>query len=422
MSNKHFDFIVVGAGIVGAATAYKLQIKYPKKAIALLEKESEIGKHQTGRNSGVIHSGIYYTPGSYKAENCRTGREQLIAFAEKYHIPYEACGKIIVATNESELEALEAIYERGIENNTPGISYLNAEEIKQKEAFIEGIKAIHVPSAGIIDYVATNKKLAGLLHTINPKSKLIISCSYQKTIRDGFKKIVHTSQGNFIADQVILCTGLQSDRNAKKDHTHLDLKIVGFRGDYYEFIPEKKHKINNLVYPVPDPRFPFLGVHFTKMIDGSVECGPNAVFSFAREGYNKTSFSFKDTWEALTYKGTWKLFSKFWRKGIDEYKRAFSKRLFVKALQKMMPKLESNDLIPSKSGIRAQAIDPTGAMVDDFKIVENSGIIHVLNAPSPAATACLSIADEIVAVTSNSMNKGITMVRNTDCGSDLDSC
>jgi L-2-hydroxyglutarate oxidase len=397
MSSKKYDFIVVGAGIVGAATAYKLQLKFPEKSIALLEKEAKIGMHQTGRNSGVIHSGIYYTPGSYKAENCRIGREQLVAFAEKYLIPFETCGKIIVATNKSELTALDAIYKRGLENNTPGIKYLNPDEITEKEPFIKGVKAIFVPSAGIIDYVALNNKLANLISKINPESKLITSCEYYFTENER-KKIVHTNKGNYTTDKVILCSGLQSDRNAAKDHAHLNLKIVGFRGDYYEFTANKKHKINNLVYPVPDPRFPFLGVHFTKMIDGSVECGPNAVFSFAREGYHKTSFNFKETWEALTYKGTWKLFSKFWRKGIDEYKRAFSKRLFVKELQKMMPELEIDDVIPSKSGVRAQAIDTNGEMVDDFKIVNKDGNIHVLNAPSPAATACLAIADEIIEV------------------------
>ncbi len=398
MSNKNFDFIIVGAGIVGAATAYKLQLKYPDKSIALLEKETAIGKHQTGRNSGVIHSGIYYTPGSYKAENCRIGREQLVAFAKKYDIPYEACGKIIVATDASELDKLEDIFNRGLANKTPGIRYLNADEIQEKEPYIVGVKAIHVPSAGIIDYVATNKKLASIISEINPDSQLMTSCTYLKTTHQENQKIVHTDLGNFTANKVILCTGLQSDRNAEKDQAHLDLKIVGFRGDYYEFVPEQQHKINNLVYPVPDPRFPFLGVHFTKMINGTVECGPNAVFSFAREGYRKTSFNFKDTWEALTYKGTWKLFAKFWRKGIDEYKRAFSKKLFVKELQKLMPKLALSDVIPCKSGIRAQAIDPEGNMVDDFKIVEKDGIIHVLNAPSPAATACLAIADEIIDV------------------------
>ena len=398
MSIKHYNYIIVGAGIVGAATAYKLQLKYPNKSIALLEKEPKIGMHQTGRNSGVIHSGIYYKPGSYKAKNCHIGREQLVTFANKYSIPYDVCGKIIVATKNNELEALENIYQRGIENNTPNIKYLNPDEIREKEPFIEGVKAIFVPSAGIIDYIEVNKKLASLISEINPKSSLITSCKYLQTKQDGAKKTIITSNGNFSTEKIIFCTGLQSDRNATKDQASMNLQIVGFRGDYYTFSSISKHKIKSLVYPVPDPKFPFLGVHFTKMIDGSVECGPNAVFSFAREGYSKTSFNLKDTWEALSFKGTWKLFFKFWRKGIDEYKRAFSKRLFVKELQKMMPKLELNDVSPCESGIRAQAIDSMGEMVDDFKIVNKNGSIHVLNAPSPAATACLAIADEIIEV------------------------
>lgn len=396
MSNNNFDYIVVGAGIVGAATAYKLQLKFPEKSIALLEKEDRIGKHQTGRNSGVIHSGIYYKPGSYKAENCREGREQLIAFAQKYNIPHDICGKIIVATYKSEIPALENIFNRGIENKTPGIKYVTSEEIKEIEPYVVGVKGISVPSAGIIDYVATNQKLADLIHEINPKSSLFLNCEYQKSESLDGKQVVYTNQGSFTAQKVILCTGLQSDRNAEKDDAHEDLKIVGFRGDYYQFKPETQHKIKNLVYPVPDPNFPFLGVHFTKMIDGSVECGPNAVFTFAREKYSKTAFNLKDTFEALTYSGTWKLFWKFWRKGIDEYRRAFSKKLFVRELQKLMPQLQMDDLVVAKSGIRAQAIDKNGGMVDDFKIVTKGNNIHVLNAPSPAATACLSIADEIV--------------------------
>jgi L-2-hydroxyglutarate oxidase len=396
MSVKSFDFVVVGAGIVGAATAYKLQLKYPTKSIALLEKEERIGKHQTGRNSGVIHSGIYYKPGSYKAENCREGREQLIEFAKKYKIPHDICGKIIVATQEKEIAALDNIYQRGIENKTPGIGYVNAQEISEMEPYIKGIKGIHVPSAGIIDYVAANQKMADLIHQYNPQSELITRCEYLDSKATPQGQLVNTSRGNFLAQKVILCTGLQSDRVAEKDDAHEDLKIVGFRGDYYKFKQETQHKVKNLVYPVPDPAFPFLGVHFTKMIDESVECGPNAVFSFAREKYKRTSFSMKDTWDALTYKGTWMLFWKFWRKGIDEYRRAFSKRLFVKELQKMMPQLEIEDLVVTKSGIRAQAIDKSGGMIDDFKILVKGNNIHVLNAPSPAATACLSIADEIV--------------------------
>lgn len=373
-----------------------MQLKYPTKTIAVLEKESEIGKHQTGRNSGVIHSGIYYTPGSFKAENCRNGREQLVKFAKENNLPFELCGKIIVASNEAEIPTLDNIYKNGIENKTPNIKYLSPTEITDKEPFVKGVKAILVPSAGIIDYVTVNKKLLALLPTINPKSKLICACEYQLIEHTDTCKKLHTSQGVYQAEKVIFCTGLQSDRTAVNDGVDLGIQIVGFRGDYYKFKTESQHKINALVYPVPDPKFPFLGVHFTKMIDKSVECGPNAVFSFAREGYSKTSFNLKDTYQALTFKGTWKLFYKFWKKGLDEYKRAFSKHFFVKELQKMMPQLELEDVKPYKSGIRAQAVDTNGNMIDDFKIVTKNGCVHVLNAPSPAATACLAIADEIV--------------------------
>ncbi len=393
---KPFDFAIVGGGIVGLATAYKLQLKYPEKSVVIFEKESDIGKHQTGRNSGVIHSGIYYKPGSYKAINCKNGREQLVKFAKKYNIPYDACGKIIVATSNEEIPVLESIYQKGLENKTPGICYLSAEEIREKEPFIEGVKAIFVPSAGIIDYVAVGQKFVELMGQINPDSQLITTCKVDKvTPINGFKS-VSTSQGDFKAKQIIFCTGLQSDRMAKSDKVKIDMQIVGFRGDYYELTPQAQHKINNLVYPVPDINFPFLGVHFTRMIKGGIECGPNAVFTFKREGYKRTSFNFYDSWQALTYKGTWKLFAKHWRKGIDEYKRAFSKHLFVKALQKLMPQLEMDDVIACRAGVRAQALAPDGSLIDDFKIEKHEGNIHVLNAPSPAATSCLAIADEII--------------------------
>ena len=396
MSNK-YDFIVVGGGIVGLASAYKLQLKFPNKSIAILEKEAEVGKHQTGRNSGVMHSGIYYKPGSYKAKNCNNGHTQLVEFVKENSVKHDICGKIIVATKKEELPILDDIYRRGIQNGTEGISFLTSEEILQKEPFIEGIKAIWVPTAGIIDYVSVCKEFVSQIERLNIKSKFYPSCKV-KTI-DSFnnKTILKTNDGLFEASQVIFCTGLQSDRNAKKDNIQLAIKIVGFRGDYFELTPEASHKIKNLVYPVPDPKFPFLGVHFTRMVDGSIECGPNAVFTFKREGYNRTSFSLKDTFEALTFSGTWKLFGKHWRKGIDEYKRAFSKRLFVKELQKMMPSLTENDVQPARSGVRAQAIDCGGNMVDDFKIEKQLNNIHVINAPSPAATACLAIADEIIA-------------------------
>ena len=395
MSNK-YDFIVVGGGIVGLASAYKLQLKFPNKSIAILEKETEVGKHQTGRNSGVMHSGIYYKPGSYKAENCNNGHTQLVHFAKENNIKHDICGKIIVATKNKELPILEDIYKRGIQNGTEGISFLTSKEIQQKEPFIKGIKAIWVPTAGIIDYVGVCKAFVRQIEMLNTKSNFYASSEVKIIDSSNNKTILTTTKGVFEASQVIFCTGLQSDRNAKKDNIKLAVKIVGFRGDYFELTPEASYKINNLVYPVPDPKFPFLGVHFTRMVNGSIECGPNAVFTFKREGYNRTSFSLKDTFEALTFKGTWKLFGKHWRKGIDEYKRAFSKRLFVKELQKMMPSLTENDVQPARSGVRAQAIDYNGNMVDDFKIEKQQNNIHVINAPSPAATACLAIADEII--------------------------
>ena len=395
---NNFDFIVVGAGIVGLATAYKLQLKFPKKTIAVLEKESEVGAHQTGRNSGVMHSGIYYKPGSSKANNSKSGSLQLVEFAKNNNVKHDVCGKIIVAAKQEELPILETIFERGIQNKTEGICFLNSEEIKEKEPFIDGVKAIWVPTAGIIDYVGVCKAFANNIEKINPESKVITVCKVNKISSSIKKTTLKTSLGDFSAGQVIFCAGLNSDRKAKKDDLKLEVKIVGFRGDYFELKPNAAHKIKNLVYPVPDPNFPFLGVHFTRMVDGSIECGPNAVFTFKREGYNRMSFSFKDTFEALAFIGTWKLFRKHWRKGIDEYKRAFSKRLFVKELQKMMPSITEDDVQTARSGVRAQAIGYDGNMVDDFKIVKHNRNIHVINAPSPAATACLAIADEIVNV------------------------
>lgn len=395
---SNFDFIVVGAGVVGLATAYKLQLKFPAKKILIVEKEEQVGMHQTGRNSGVIHSGIYYKPGSYKAKNCKNGHTQLVKYSEENNVNYDVCGKIIVATNKQEITILETIFERGIENGTEGIKFLNSEEIKEKEPFIEGKKAIWVPSAGIIDYVGLCKSFIENIIKINGESKLMLSCELRKIDSFENQTVLVTSKGNFSSHKVVFCTGLQSDRVAEKDKLILDMQIVGFRGDYFELKPEAQHKIKNLVYPVPDPKFPFLGVHFTRMIDGGIECGPNAVFTFKREGYKRTSFSLKDSYEALRFKGTWKLFRKHWRKGIDEYKRAFSKRLFVKALQHMMPSITVNDVQTARSGVRAQAIDFDGDMVDDFKIMKQNGNVHVINAPSPAATSCLAIADEIVSV------------------------
>jgi L-2-hydroxyglutarate oxidase len=393
-SNISFDLAVIGGGVVGLATAYKYQLKYPQKRVVIIEKEAQLAQHQTGRNSGVIHSGIYYKPGSYKAKTCLSGRKQLVKFAQENNVPHDVCGKIILATSPAELPLLDKIYQRGVENGIENISYIDPPEIKAIEPFVEGVKAIKVPVTGIIDYAAFCHKLWEKVHSLNSASQLVLNTKVLSTTAEG----VLTNQGIITAKQKVFCAGLQSDRLAKKDGAKANMAIVGFRGDYYELTTRGKHKVKHLIYPVPDPEFPFLGVHFTRMIDGSVECGPNAVFSFKREGYSKTSFNLKDTWQALTYQGTWKLFFKHTRKGLQEYKRAFSKRLFLKALQKMIPSLTMNDIQPVRSGVRAQALTPQGDLVDDFKIVKKEDAIHVLNAPSPAATASLAIADEILRI------------------------
>ncbi len=390
-----FDYVVIGGGIMGSATAYKLSLKFPNKKIALIEKEQELGAHQTGRNSGVIHSGIYYKPGSLKAENCRIGREQLVAFSKKNTIQHQICGKIIVATKKSEIPILESIFIKGIENQTPGIELIDAKQIQDHEPFIKGIKGIWVPSAGIIDYVAVVKKFIDLVLK-NSNNKLFIGERVISLNRVNKKIVITTDRKLISTKNLIICGGLHSDRLAKLDGIKLDMKIVGFRGDYYELLDHARHKVKNLVYPVPDPKYPFLGVHYTPMIGGKIECGPNAVFTFKREGYGKTSFSFNDSLEALTYIGTLRLFAKNWSKGIQEYRRAFSKKMFVKELRRMMPSITESDVIATRSGVRAQAVGVQGQMIDDFKIIKNKGIIHVINAPSPAATACMAIADEII--------------------------
>jgi L-2-hydroxyglutarate oxidase len=391
-----FDFVLIGGGIVGTATAYKLSLKFPGKTIALIEKENSLASHQTGRNSGVIHSGIYYKPGSLKAENCRVGREQLVEFSMNQGIAHRICGKMIVATNEREVQVLDEIFDNGLKNKTPGIKHINAAEIEALEPSVKGLKAIWVPSAGIIDYVAVAKKFMELVLVSNDDNQLFLSENVIDLKRRGEEIDIFTNKQTIKARKVIVCGGLFSDRLAKIDDIKLNMQIVGFRGDYYQLLEHAKYKVNNLIYPVPDPKYPFLGVHYTPMIGGEVECGPNAVFTFKREGYTKTSFNLKDSLQALSYKGTLRLFAKNWAKGIEEYRRAFSKKLFVKELQRMMPSITEADVVATRSGVRAQAVGIQGQMIDDFKIIRNKGITHVINAPSPAATACMAIADEIL--------------------------
>jgi L-2-hydroxyglutarate oxidase len=391
-----FDIAIIGGGIVGAATLYKMQKKYPHLKIVLIEKMDKLADHQTGHNSGVIHSGLYYKPGSLKAKNCIQGRHELVAFAKEHGIKHDICGKVVVATDPSELPNMEKIFQTGLENEIEGIEWITAEQVKEHEPHVESIGGIWVPCTGIIDFRAATEKMVELALAINPESELKLSHEVA-TIEKGekFSKII-TNKGNFEAEYLIFCAGLQADRLAKKDGVQLKEKVVGFRGDYYELTEQGKHKIKNLIYPVPNPDFPFLGVHFTRMTDGEIECGPNAVFTFKREGYNKTDFSFRDTWDALTYRGTWRLFFTNMAFGINEYRRAFSKRLFLKTLQRMVPSLTMDDIKPGRSGVRALLLRQDGDTRDDFRIEYHGKSIHVLNAPSPAATASLAIGGYIV--------------------------
>ncbi len=390
-----YDIAIIGGGIVGAATLYKLQNRFPDKKIVLLEKENCLADHQTGHNSGVIHSGLYYKPGSLKAKNCVEGRHELVAFAKENNIAHDVCGKVVVATKESELEYLEKIYQNGVANQIEGLKKITGEEIKQYEPFVEGIAGLFVACTGIIDFRGATAKMVELSLAIQPESKLLLEHEVIDVKKESSTSTIITNKGNLEAKHLVFCAGLQADRLARKDGVNLKEQVVGFRGDYYELTEEAKNKVKNLVYPVPDPAFPFLGVHFTRMTNGDVECGPNAVFTFKREGYGKTDFSLKDSWDALTYKGTWKLFFQNMSYGINEYRRAFSKKLFLKTLQVMIPSLTMDDIVPGRAGVRALLLGEDGDTRDDFRIEYHGNSIHVLNAPSPAATASLAIGGYI---------------------------
>ncbi len=392
MEELKYDIAIVGGGIVGLATAYQIQKEFPKLNLIILEKESKLASHQTGRNSGVIHSGLYYKPDSLRAKNCVKGREQLIEFAKENNIAHDICGKIILATNQEEAKRLEALKINGEKNGLEDLQILTLQEFKKIEPKAEGAAALSVPQSGIIDYKEVCNKFAELIKQMNPKSKIALNCEVLE-IEDG---LLFSTKGKLKVEHTIFCGGLFSDRLAKKDKVKLDMQIVGFRGDYFQLSNQAKCKVNNLIYPVPNPEFPFLGVHFTRMMNGEIECGPNAVFTFKREGYKKTDFSWKDSFQALSFLGTWRLFINHWKFGLNEYRRAFSKALFLKELQKMIPTLKMEDIIEGRSGVRAMALGIDGEVIDDFRIVQNKNNLHVLNAPSPAATACLAIGDQIM--------------------------
>ena len=390
-----FDVCIVGGGIVGAATAYSFQQAYPDLKILLIEKENRPAPHQTGHNSGVIHSGIYYKPGSYKAKNCVSGKDQLIAFAKEHGIKHDVCGKVIVATDESEFPHMEKVFNNGIANGLTENRWINADEIKEIEPHCTGIKGIWVPYTGIIDFVGATAKMLEITEALNAETKVVFNEEVISYTEESGVKSIRTNKASYKAKYMVFCGGLQADRLAKKDGVKLDMSIVGFRGDYYELTETAKHKVKNLIYPVPNPEFPFLGVHFTRMTDSSVECGPNAVFSFKREGYGKTDFSLKDTVEALAFRGTWNLLFNHFGFAYNEYRRAFSKRLFLKTLQRLIPDLKMEDLQPGRAGVRAMALGLDGETIDDFRIEQKGSSLHVLNAPIPATTASLAIGNQI---------------------------
>ncbi len=384
---------IIGGGILGLATAYHLSQRFPSRRVVLLEKEEGLAQHQTGHNSGVLHSGIYYKPGSLKAANCREGKKAMEAFCATEGIDYEICGKVIVATNERELPALHTIYERGQANGVR-CAVIDRARLQELEPAAAGIKALHVPETGIVNYRQVCQRLA---ERVQERDGRIVTKARVTGMREqGGQVILHSLAGDFGVDYVVNCAGLHSDRLAALSGTRPEVKIVPFRGEYYDVKPQAQHLCRNLIYPVPDPSFPFLGVHFTRMIAGGVECGPNAVLAFAREGYHKTDVNLRDLVETLTYPGFLRLAAKYWQTGLGEMWRSFSKAAFVRALQHLVPAIREDDLEPAAAGIRAQAIAPDGAIVDDFMIYETERMVNVCNAPSPAATASLNIGRLIV--------------------------
>ncbi|MEX0771790.1 MAG: L-2-hydroxyglutarate oxidase [Balneolales bacterium] len=391
---QNYDVIIIGGGIVGLSTAYKILKKYPKLKVAVLEKENRVAVHQTGRNSGVVHSGIYYKPGSYKAKNCISGRHQLIEFCREHEVGYDLCGKLIVAVNEAETIRLDSIFQRGRENRIEGIKKINQATMKEIEPHANGVEAIHVPCAGIVDFVGVCERLQSLIMEMGGDILLNQKVNNISQKRDVSEII--TKNERYTARYLINCAGLFSDRVAEKAGLKPPVRIVPFRGEFFKLRKEAESLVKGLIYPLPNPEFPFLGVHFTRMVSGGVECGPNAVFAFKREGYSKFSIQPKDLIETLSYSGFWRMAGRHWRMGLNEMHRSFSKKAFLKELQKLIPALTLNDIKPAPSGVRAMALDPEGKIMDDFSVVTESNQVHVLNAPSPAATAGLALGDEIL--------------------------
>lgn len=388
-----FDLTVIGGGIVGLATAYQFSRRFPHKRVVVLEKETAVAEHQTGHNSGVLHSGIYYKPRSLKASNCRAGKKAMEAFCAAEGIGYEICGKVIVAVTDADLPALQRIYERGIANGVK-CSLIDKTRLAELEPFARGVKAIHVPEAGIVNYRHVCQRLAVKVREAG--GEVIFGAKVTAVKRRGDGVTAVTAGGDFTSLRLVNCAGLHSDRVARLTGQDPRAKIVPFRGEYYALKPSSHHLCTNLIYPTPDPQFPFLGVHFTRMIDGSVECGPNAVLAFGREAYRFFEMNPRDLIETLTYRGFLRMAIKHWRMGFGEMWRSLNKAAFVRALQRLVPTIQSSDLLPAPAGIRAQAVAQDGGLVDDFLIQESDRVVNVCNAPSPAATASLQIGETIV--------------------------
>ena len=396
MADRESDLLIIGAGIVGLATALEVTRRFPAMRVVVVDKEDRVAAHQTGHNSGVIHSGLYYKTGSLKARNCVAGAASMKHFCQENGVPYEVCGKLVVATNEEELPRLQSLHERGEANGVPGLRMMGREEFRELEPHCEGVRALHVPSTGIVDYTMVAQKYAELIRQAG--GEIVFNAKVIGLREDNGGNVVETKAGAFRARYAVNCAGLYSDAITRMAGLETNLEIIPFRGEYFEIRPERRSLVKNLIYPVPDPRFPFLGVHFTRRVNGSVEAGPNAVLAFRREGYTGTSPDMSEATEMLRFGGFWKMAKKYWRMGMAEQYRSWMKSAFTKALQVMVPEIQDADLSPGGSGVRAQAVDANGNLVDDFYFMHSGSMIHVCNVPSPAATASLEIGKAIVAM------------------------